>query len=188
MDPRIWTSEVEGQDDLNTKILKWTVKPGDLTWFHINITTWGFTITNEGIHRQGHGWDAASTSNRKWNIDCQQWEINHQKKTTAETQHPFYLEQFLLVQCNKPNLEHQKLSIPKLFLHISSYFIIWGWVKTPGPRWICGSLLFNRVLNGGIEREVLNGGITGGIERRAFPKQTSHRLWRHSWATELESP
>ena len=49
-----------------------------------------------------------------------------------------------------------------------------GIVKTPGPRWICGSLLFNRVLNGGIEREVLNGGITGGIERRAFPKQTSH--------------
>ena len=35
-------------------------------------------------------------------------------------------------------------------------------------------LLFNRVLNGGIEREVLNGGITGGIKRRAFPKQTSH--------------
>ena len=50
----------------------------------------------------------------------------------------------------------------------------WVCVKTPGPRWICGSLLFNRVLNGGIEREVLNGGITGGIERRAFPKQTSH--------------
>ena len=54
------------------------------------------------------------------------------------------------------------------------YLSIWVCVKTPGPRWICGSLLFNRVLNGGIEREVLNGGITGGIERRAFPKQTSH--------------
>ena len=50
--------------------------------------------------------------------------------------------------------------------------ITWVCVKTPGPRWICGSLLFNRVLNGGIEQEVLNGGITGGIERRAFPKQT----------------
>ena len=54
------------------------------------------------------------------------------------------------------------------------FIYIWVCVKTPGPRWICGSLLFNRVLNGGIEREVLNGGITGGIERRAFPKQTSH--------------
>ena len=54
------------------------------------------------------------------------------------------------------------------------HIFTWVCVKTPGPRWICGSLLFNRVLNGGIEREVLNGGITGGIERRAFPKQTSH--------------
>ena len=61
-----------------------------------------------------------------------------------------------------------------VFVCVHNRFHIWVCVKTPGPRWICGSLLFNRVLNGGIEREVLNGGITGGIERRAFPKQTSH--------------
>ena len=78
----------------------------------------------------------------------QQWEINHQKKTTTtttvETQHPFYLEQFLVVQCNKPNLEHQKLSIPKLFLHISVYYLVVGklnwqlqlapWLGLIGPR------------------------------------------------------
>ena len=38
---------------------------------------------------------------------------------------------------------------------------IWVCVKTPGPPWICGSLLFNRVLNGGIERGVLNGELGG---------------------------
>ena len=74
--------------------------------------------------------------------------------------------------------EHTFYLICNLFFfngkHICLYIYIWVCVKTPGPRWICGSLLFNRVLNGGIEREVLNGGITGGIERRAFPKQTSH--------------
>ena len=44
---------------------------------------------------------------------------------------------------------------------------IWVWVKTPGPPWICGSLLFNRVLNGGIERGVLNGEL-GGVLNGEF--------------------
>ena len=36
-----------------------------------------------------------------------------------------------------------------IYIYIILYYIhIWVCVKTPGPRWICGSLLFNRVLNG----------------------------------------
>ena len=38
------------------------------------------------------------------------------------------------------------------YISICIYMYIWVCVKTPGPPWICDSLLFNRVLNGGIER------------------------------------